>query len=148
MTWSAPTARRSATAPPADMRRFLYILAGILFAFTVLIVVVGVMVDAPEDPAKAEADREATACVDSTMAYVVAQNFVKQRLVSPATADFPWLGFAEGVASRHIGDCRHRVTGYVDSQNRFGATVRTRFVATVRYNGGERWGAEEVSFPE
>ncbi len=80
------------------------------------------------------------------MAYVVAWDPVKARLVRPDTADFPSLGLTDEVASRHVGNCRHRVTGYVDSEDLQGAVIRTKYAATIRYTGDDRWSVEEVSF--
>lgn len=120
----------------------LWVLSGVLTGLTVLIVAVGLAVRRPET----EASLPTTACADSSMAYVVAWDSVKARLVLPATAEFPSLGLTEGVASRHIGNCRHRITGYVDSEDLLGTVIRTKYAATIRYAGDDRWSVEEVSF--
>ena len=126
------------------MRRILYILSGVLTGLTVLIVAVGLAVRAPET----EVSLPTTPCADSSMAYVVAWDSVKARLVLPATAEFPSLGLTDDVASRHIGNCRHRVTGYVDSEGLRGAVIRAKYTATIRYAGDDRWAVEEVTFVE
>ncbi len=71
----------------------------------------------------------------------MAKDFVRDRLTSPATADFPWL---DGQVTM-LGCGRYRVASYVDSQNGFGATLRTRFDATVRHAGGGRWVLEGMA---
>jgi len=78
-------------------------------------------------------------------AWVITKQFVEDRLVSPATADFPPYSpdFTE-----HLGNGRYRVTSYVDSQNRMGGLVRTRFVAIVRWTGGDNWRLESLIFDE
>lgn len=64
------------------------------------------------------------------MAYVMSQNFVKRQLKAPSTADFP-----SGVSqfSVAIGGCQFLINSYVDSQNSFGAMVRSRYTATMEY---------------
>jgi len=64
------------------------------------------------------------------LAYVMSQDFVKQRLKSPATADFPYLP----KITRAIGDCKYKIIAYVDSQNSFGALLRATYSATMLHN--------------
>lgn len=70
-------------------------------------------------------------CKSDYMHYYMAQDFVKDSLVSPSTADFPSSN-ASGVRTEYMGDCVYRVWGYVDSQNRFGATIRGRYYVELR----------------
>lgn len=77
-------------------------------------------------------------------AWVMAQDFVKDSLVAPSTAK--WGDWGEQRASTNVtsfGDGTFLVEGFVDSQNRFGATVRTNFVAKLRYKGNRRWALTE-----
>lgn len=80
-------------------------------------------------------------------AYIVSKRYIESILKSPTTADFPFLDFK----STHFGDGRYRVTSYVDSQNSYGATVRSDWSILMTYNGGEEyspnsWELEEVIF--
>lgn len=68
---------------------------------------------------------------NSTMAYVQAKNFVSSVLKSPSTADFPFLG-----GGTSVGSNTYRVTSYVDSQNGFGAMIRSNYDITLEYTGG------------
>jgi hypothetical protein len=61
-------------------------------------------------------------------AYTSAEIFIKSRLKSPATAKFQ--PFDESMVS-YSGD-EYIVTGYVDSQNSFGALIRSHFRATLK----------------
>lgn len=70
-------------------------------------------------------------CNDPIMAHVMAEKFVTRSLKSPATADFASYN-PKNVS--YIGDCKHRVSSYVDAQNGFGALVRTNFTVEVQYN--------------
>ena len=79
------------------------------------------------------------------IAVLQAETYVKAALVSPSTADFPFLDFK----SEYLGSGRYRVYSYVDSQNAFGATVRTDWTATLKYTGGtsadiNNWELEEL----
>lgn len=91
----------------------------------------------PKSPSASASDSEgATSSApsdQSTMAVVQCQNYVKDRLRSPSTADFPWLDHA--VVPR--GNETYMVKSYVDAQNGFGATVRNNYICEIRYSGGE-----------
>jgi len=67
----------------------------------------------------------------TTMAKIICEGDVKQRLRSPASADFPFLDY------RHLNKGRQRylIQSYVDSQNAFGADIRTNWTCDIQYNG-------------
>lgn len=69
----------------------------------------------------------------SFMAVVQCKNYVKEKLISPSTADFPFFDFK----SNHIRNDIYVVRSFVDSQNSFGATIRTRWKCKIQYTGGE-----------
>ena len=69
-------------------------------------------------------------------ACYMAQKFVSDRIKAPATADFELCSDAK-VAPKvdsDVGTC-YTVVSYVDSQNSFGAKIRTNYAAEVRYDG-------------
>ncbi len=70
----------------------------------------------------------------STTAYLQSQAYVKNALKSPASADFP-----SAYDIRDLGDNRFVVSSYVDSQNSFGAMLRSDWVVTVQYLGGNEF---------
>ncbi len=81
-------------------------------------------------------------------AYIISQEFVKSNLVSPATADFPWSydNFVQD------NDTTFWINGHVDSQNGFGATIRTNYLIGLRYRSGDwqrtsNWELIELTFP-
>jgi len=63
-------------------------------------------------------------------AYNAAQRIIERHLKSPSTAKFP-LSNASTVTISASGKCKYQIDSYVDSQNAFGATVRTPFSITV-----------------
>jgi hypothetical protein len=75
-------------------------------------------------------------------AWVACQLFVKEDLVAPATADFPWWGEVEVV---QLNATDFEVRSYVDSENLMGAKVRTFFTCKVRYTE-ESWLLLELEF--
>jgi hypothetical protein len=72
-------------------------------------------------------------CSDEIGAYVMMQTAVSKTLKSPSTADFPSRR-ADGVIILNETPCNFQIASYVDAQNSFGGTVRTRFVAEMRYD--------------
>lgn len=78
------------------------------------------------------------------MAVQMSKRFVEGRLRSPSTAKFP-RATAPGVTVVDMGGCRFRVVSYVDAQNGFGATIRSRYSALMHYNSDNRkWSASDV----
>ncbi len=82
-----------------------------------------------------------------SMGYQKSKRFVEDALKSPSTADFPMTEYN----ATDLGDSRCLISSYVDAQNSFGATVRTEWTTTVRFNGGSKgdtanWTLEEMSF--
>ena len=77
-------------------------------------------------------------------AAIHCKDFVHDRLVSPSTADFPFIR----PPTRSLGNNTYVSRSYVDSQNRFGATVRTEYVCTVRFNGGSHASREDWTLIE
>lgn len=83
------------------------------------------------DPAK----KEKRTCEDGILAYNYAKGFVKEKLVSPSSANFPSF---RSVQHNYLGNCRHTLRGHVDAQNRMGATLRMNYSVTVRYDGANK----------
>ena len=69
-------------------------------------------------------------CDDAGMAYVMSQNFVKKRLISPSSAKFP----PSAVRTEKIGACTYRIVGVFDSQNAFGAMLRGTYEMEISYD--------------
>lgn len=83
-------------------------------------------------------------CGGKIEAYVMSQGFMKQRLKSPGSAKFP--SYSEnGVNVEPQGDCIYAVVAFVDSENSFGALLRTRYSIEVEYLPSERsWTARDL----
>lgn len=59
---------------------------------------------------------------NEALSYVTCKNIIKQTLMSPSTADFPWTDFTVLASEWLI-----KVSSYVDSENSFWTKVRTNF---------------------
>lgn len=78
-------------------------------------------------------------------AYIVSKKYIESILKSPSTADFPFMDFT----ATHLGDAQYRVTSYVDSENSFGAMIRSDWTILMTYKGGSdtdlsSWELQEV----
>ena len=80
---------------------------------------------------------------DEMDACMMAEQFVTKRLKAPASAKYP-LYSRKNVTRKANGD--FVVKSYVDSQNSFGAMIRTNYVATVRYIGDKKWELEDLEW--
>lgn len=106
--------------------------------FIVLAIITGFLINhcsqpkTPEDIA-AEAAEINESCRNGMNAQSMSEVFIKERLKAPSTAKFP-SRWADGVTIMYLGDCTSRVESYVDSQNGFGAMIRSRYVVKLSYN--------------
>jgi hypothetical protein len=66
-------------------------------------------------------------------AYEACKRAVESTLKAPSTADFSGPLHSDITAD---GDT-YKVAGYVDSENSFGASLRSNFTCTVRDTGGD-----------
>lgn len=92
-------------------------------------------------------EKEAAACNNTTTAFVMSQNFVKQRLKSPSTASFPYINDAgvKAVQVTPFEECKHSISAYVDAQNGFGGTVRNRYTVVMQKAAGKNlWYARDL----
>ena len=74
------------------------------------------------------------------MAYIMMRDYVKKRLKSPSTAEFPSPN--EGGLDHHVtalGNQTYIINSYVDAQNGFGATIRTEFIGKIKQISDTRW---------
>ncbi len=82
---------------------------------------------------------------DAAGASVMAEQFVKDQLKAPSTAKFqPFLQ----QQIEDLGDGRYTIRAWVDSQNGFGAMIRTNYICTVKYIGNDKWQCENLEFEE
>jgi len=97
--------------------------------------------------ALAGCDTREQACNDADAAYLAAQELVAERLVSPATASFPMAGEKGAHVDKSDG-CRYLISSYVDSQNLFGAMVRSKFDAIMVLSPKGSWEPDGFNLSE
>ena len=73
----------------------------------------------------------------STTALAISQIYMKEVLVSPATADF--ASRADGSNYGKMGEDTYYINSFVDSQNSFGALIRTEYNMQLRFKGGDEY---------
>lgn len=80
-------------------------------------------------------DSSSDSSTENLLAYSYAEDYVKQRLRSPSTAKFPgiWDGKADHISK--IGERKYSIRSYVDSQNGFGAMLRTNWSCKITFVG-------------
>lgn len=78
------------------------------------------------------------------MAWAMSHEFVRPMLKAPSTAKF---GPFEESSVTPLGDEKYRIVAYVDSQNSFGAMLRTYYTCELKYKTDtEKWQMLEIKF--
>lgn len=142
-------AEGAATQPTADKKgRFGCggCLIVVIALFAGLLIIGKLSAPSEEERAKSAAERENSQCQgDKVMAWVIAKKLIKPQLKSPSTAVFEDSHTDKMVFPTGI-DCQYRVRAYVDAQNAFGAKLRNKFTAVVKYNGNDKWSLVSLEF--
>ncbi|PCI37689.1 MAG: hypothetical protein COB46_13105 [Rhodospirillaceae bacterium] len=74
-------------------------------------------------------------CGEGDMAFVYSQTFVKRKLKSPSSADFPY-----SARRSEMSECgTWNVISYVDAKNAFGTVIRTPYAASVTRQSKNKW---------
>lgn len=82
-----------------------------------------------------EEERRAFKCTNEVDHNIALKAHIKARLRSPSTADFASYSQTQ---FNHEPECRMLIRGYVDSQNGFGATIRTHYTGITRYDAASK----------
>jgi hypothetical protein len=72
------------------------------------------------------------------MAYSIMEEYVKQRLKSPSSAEFPESRERKNHI-KHLGNRKYHINSWVDSDNGFGASIRTKFVGEIKQTSQYEW---------
>lgn len=78
-------------------------------------------------------------------AVIMCEQFVKDNLKAPKTADFQNIYQAE---STETTPDSFTVKSYVDSENSFGAMIRTNFKCQIRFTGDDNWQLIDLAFDD
>jgi hypothetical protein len=85
----------------------------------------------------------ATLPYDAAGAFGICKQFVEKRLKAPASAKFPRSSEA---TITDLGGGKFQVVSYVDSQNGFGALIRSTIDCTVHWTSGTSWSLDNLDF--
>lgn len=105
-----------------------WVISGIIILFIIMVVIVGGSGSnnySSQTPKKINTNDIG----DKIDLHVEAQQFVLQGLKAPATAKFPALPY-EAI---DLGNDRYKITSFVDSQNSFGAMLRSNWSVVFQY---------------
>lgn len=118
-------------------------LKGALFCVIVLVAIIYGCTSGEDKPPAAP--KVATAEELQSYAAVYCRNIVESSLKAPKTAEFPW-----GL-SAVFSDGAYVVNSYVDSQNSFGALIRTHYRCELEHSGTDPyagWVIKDFKFNE
>jgi hypothetical protein len=77
-------------------------------------------------------------------AFGMCIHFTKEQLKAPSTADFAAFSQSSVLQTGY----EFTIRSWVDSQNSFGAMIRTDFICTVQYVGNDKWKLTKLDFLE
>lgn len=138
-----PEPRPAAPEPPKNNPKHLAIGCTAMLALAVIIgIAIAAVTDGGDDDSKPAGDHAAA---------IMCEDFVKQRLKSPSTARFPGVTDTDYATTKVLSDTKpwkYQVTGVVDSQNGFGATVRSTYVCTVSTKDKDTWTLNDLDMTQ
>jgi uncharacterized membrane protein (UPF0136 family) len=85
---------------------------------------------------------------NSIMADIHMREFVKQQLKSPSTAKFAPATEGAGRIIEKKEDYIYFVKSFVDSQNSFGATIRTHYHGEIKQTSDDTWQLLSLEFED
>jgi len=134
--------------PPPPPKEWYQTWQGLLLILFVLGIIAQAFEDKPSTP-KAPPKDEATIkaekqyAADDMDARIYAKLYVEKALKAPATAKWPsstsyYVENAKDKKGNHLKDV-WEVSGYVDSQNSFGAMIRSQWYVKLKKTGTDSW---------
>lgn len=85
-------------------------------------------------------DERTTGDPQAANGYEICKQFIADRLTSPSSAEYPNYFEDDGeVVVWVLANGDYRYTSQVDSENAFGASLRSFFECTVDYRGDDQW---------
>lgn len=98
--------------------------------FLYLLIISAFIIGCGDD--RTEKQKAEIRCESSNSAYYMSQEFIKKMLKSPSSAKFPNYYSDSGIEVTYLGECKHKVSAYVDAQNSFGAMIRSQYTITIQ----------------
>ncbi len=82
-------------------------------------------------------------CDSKEIAYEFAKDFVRYNLIAPRTAKFARIS---SLKAERVDVKTWKLYSYVDSQNSFGAMIRTHYYIKIMWLGGDSWKVLDSKF--
>ncbi|MFJ5538532.1 hypothetical protein [Vreelandella titanicae] len=79
-------------------------------------------------------EKMARTCGTPAQAYQYSKAAVKSHLKSPSSANFPGSVMDDAVEYEEVNRCTTTIRAHVDSQNTYGAEVRSQYQVTISYD--------------
>lgn len=90
-------------------------------------------------------------CVGRNTAWTMAKVIVRQNLGGPLVAGFPNRQAAsdiDGMGFDYLGDCRYRISAFVDAYYRYRGLKRRYFVVELSYDDDSGWRMDRLAFTD
>jgi hypothetical protein len=117
----------------------------------VLTIVVLVVVLSDWNHLFARPTTESAACIGRNTAWTMAKVIVRQNLGGPLVTGFPNREAAsdlDGMSFDYLGDCRYKISAFVDAYYRYSGLKRRYFVVELSYHGRSGWRMDQLDFTE
>ena len=119
-----------------------------LFKISLVLIVAAAFMrwDSPDEPPAVNQEM----CESKSRAWVMAKVMVRQNLSRPEWVEFPNRASSsglDGMSFQYLGDCRHRITAFVDARYRYSTSlVRRYFTVDLSYHGRSGWRLDQLDF--
>jgi len=90
-------------------------------------------------------------CAGRNAAWTMAKVVVRQNLGGPLVAGFPnreAAGDLDGMSFDYLGDCRYRISAFVDAYYRYDGLKRRYFVVELSYHPDGGWRMDQLAFTD
>ena len=91
------------------------------------------------------------ACTNRSTALSMTKVMMREHLGRPLSARFPNREASSGLAGvsfQYLGDCRHRISAFVDAYYRHNDRTRRYFVVELSNHGEGGWRLDQLDFTE
>jgi len=108
---------------------------GCLIFSIIILIIVYIIYNMGNDTSSNNSPTTSASSYNNFLAYSYAEDFVKKQLKSPSTAKFPGI-IEKNKQSVNLGGGTFKIDSWVDSQNSFGAMIRTNFSCIIVFKDG------------
>ncbi|MGA9591266.1 MAG: hypothetical protein WBV11_15660 [Salegentibacter sp.] len=107
--------------------------SGLITVLIVIMLFIGFSMFIPDSPSDSSSSTSISH-PNNFLAYSYAEDAVKKHLKSPSTAKFPGT-IEKNEHVQYLGNGEYQIHSWVDSQNSFGAMLRSNFSVIIEFDG-------------